>query len=258
MRKQFVDDMKRIGAPNLRWPGGCFADGYHWRDGIGPAAKRPAHLQLLGKPHASRHARHGNESVRRARVHAAVPPGWRGTLPRGQRRFGHAAGSFTTGSRTATRRRARRVWRRSARPTATQEPFGVKYWGVGNESLGLRRRYEAGRIRRRSIATSSHSFRRMSQPFLVATGPRGHSRDMDLGWTNGFFEAMQGGHRSRAARLLAALQLRIPQQPQSGSPTSTLADWYAVLLRRAAHRSGDRDALGRRWANTTRSIARSW
>ena len=35
IRKQFVDDMKRIGAPNLRWPGGCFADGYHWRDGIG-------------------------------------------------------------------------------------------------------------------------------------------------------------------------------------------------------------------------------
>ena len=34
IRKQFVDDMKRIGAPNLRWPGGCFADGYHWRDGI--------------------------------------------------------------------------------------------------------------------------------------------------------------------------------------------------------------------------------
>jgi alpha-N-arabinofuranosidase len=41
IRKQLVDDMKRIGAPNLRWPGGCFADGYHWRDGIGAAGKRP-------------------------------------------------------------------------------------------------------------------------------------------------------------------------------------------------------------------------
>src|SRR4029453_16333801 len=39
-RKQFGDDMKRIGAPNLRWPGGCFADGYHWRDGIGGARPR--------------------------------------------------------------------------------------------------------------------------------------------------------------------------------------------------------------------------
>src|SRR5690348_17002609 len=35
IRRQFLDDMKRIGAPNFRWPGGCFADGYHWRDGIG-------------------------------------------------------------------------------------------------------------------------------------------------------------------------------------------------------------------------------
>jgi alpha-L-arabinofuranosidase len=41
IRKQFVEDMKRIGAPNLRWPGGCFADGYHWRDGIGALSKRP-------------------------------------------------------------------------------------------------------------------------------------------------------------------------------------------------------------------------
>src|SRR5882757_4468524 len=41
IRKQFVDDMKRIGAPNFRWPGGCFADAYHWRDGIGATAKRP-------------------------------------------------------------------------------------------------------------------------------------------------------------------------------------------------------------------------
>src|SRR6188768_4133727 len=41
IRKAFIDDMKAIAAPNLRWPGGCFADGYHWRDGIGPVEKRP-------------------------------------------------------------------------------------------------------------------------------------------------------------------------------------------------------------------------
>jgi alpha-N-arabinofuranosidase len=41
IRRQFIEDLKAIGAPNFRWPGGCFADGYHWRDGIGPAEKRP-------------------------------------------------------------------------------------------------------------------------------------------------------------------------------------------------------------------------
>jgi alpha-N-arabinofuranosidase len=40
-RKQAVEYLKELGVPVLCWPGGCFADDYHWRDGIGPAAKRP-------------------------------------------------------------------------------------------------------------------------------------------------------------------------------------------------------------------------
>jgi alpha-N-arabinofuranosidase len=35
IRKQFLDDMKRIGVPDFRWPGGCFADGYHGATGSG-------------------------------------------------------------------------------------------------------------------------------------------------------------------------------------------------------------------------------
>jgi alpha-N-arabinofuranosidase len=41
IRLDVVDALKKIKIPNLRWPGGCFADEYHWRDGIGPAAQRP-------------------------------------------------------------------------------------------------------------------------------------------------------------------------------------------------------------------------
>ena len=33
--------MKELSVPVLRWPGGCFADEYHWRDGVGPRDKRP-------------------------------------------------------------------------------------------------------------------------------------------------------------------------------------------------------------------------
>src|SRR5512141_571836 len=36
IRKDVVAALKAIKVPNVRWPGGCFADGYHWRDGIGP------------------------------------------------------------------------------------------------------------------------------------------------------------------------------------------------------------------------------
>ncbi len=41
IRNDVVEALKAIKVPVVRWPGGCFADEYHWRDGIGPAANRP-------------------------------------------------------------------------------------------------------------------------------------------------------------------------------------------------------------------------
>ena len=40
IRNDVVNALKAIKVPNVRWPGGCFADEYHWRNGIGPADKR--------------------------------------------------------------------------------------------------------------------------------------------------------------------------------------------------------------------------
>lgn len=40
VRNDVIDALKKIKIPNLRWPGGCFADEYHWMDGIGPRDKR--------------------------------------------------------------------------------------------------------------------------------------------------------------------------------------------------------------------------
>ncbi len=41
VRNDVVDALKKLKIANLRWPGGCFADTYHWKDGIGPKDKRP-------------------------------------------------------------------------------------------------------------------------------------------------------------------------------------------------------------------------
>lgn len=41
IRKELIEEMRKIKAPVVRYPGGCFADSYDWRDGIGPAEKRP-------------------------------------------------------------------------------------------------------------------------------------------------------------------------------------------------------------------------
>ncbi|MBK8479382.1 MAG: alpha-N-arabinofuranosidase [Opitutaceae bacterium] len=41
-RNDVLAALKQLKVPQLRWPGGCFADEYHWRDGIGPREKRPS------------------------------------------------------------------------------------------------------------------------------------------------------------------------------------------------------------------------
>ncbi|WP_396592631.1 alpha-N-arabinofuranosidase [Brevundimonas sp. R86498] len=40
IRSDVVEALRAIKVPNVRWPGGCFADEYHWRDGVGPASER--------------------------------------------------------------------------------------------------------------------------------------------------------------------------------------------------------------------------
>ncbi len=42
VRNDIIAALKELGIPNLRWPGGCFADTYHWKDGIGPKNERPS------------------------------------------------------------------------------------------------------------------------------------------------------------------------------------------------------------------------
>ncbi len=44
IRNDVVAALRALKVPNVRWPGGCFADNYHWRNGIGPAGKRAARL----------------------------------------------------------------------------------------------------------------------------------------------------------------------------------------------------------------------
>ena len=36
VRTDIISALKEMKIPNLRWPGGCFADTYHWKDGVGP------------------------------------------------------------------------------------------------------------------------------------------------------------------------------------------------------------------------------
>src|SRR5687767_1298887 len=46
VRNDVVAALKKLKIPNLRWPGGCFADTYHWKDGIGPKKDRPSMVNV--------------------------------------------------------------------------------------------------------------------------------------------------------------------------------------------------------------------
>ncbi|PMZ85076.1 alpha-N-arabinofuranosidase, partial [Pseudomonas sp. FW306-2-11AD] len=43
-RRDVLEALRAIKVPVVRWPGGCFADEYHWRDGVGPRGKRPVKI----------------------------------------------------------------------------------------------------------------------------------------------------------------------------------------------------------------------
>lgn len=50
LRKDVVDGLKELAPPIIRWPGGCYADTYHWRSGIGKKkAKAPDQNQTVNK-----------------------------------------------------------------------------------------------------------------------------------------------------------------------------------------------------------------
>ena len=60
LRNDVVEALRRLEVPVMRWPGGCFADDYDWRDGIGDPAKRPVRLNRWwgGVPETNRVGTH--------------------------------------------------------------------------------------------------------------------------------------------------------------------------------------------------------
>ena len=100
--------------------------------------------------------------------------------------------SFSSGSNTATHRRARRRWPTSAPPTARRDPFRVRYWGVGNESWGC-----GGNFIPEDYCREYRKFTEWLPKYgvplyLIAAGPNGNDRD----WTRRFFAKWSDGQRA--------------------------------------------------------------
>jgi alpha-L-arabinofuranosidase len=138
-RKDVVDVLRKLQVPVLRWPGGCFADDYDWRDGIGAPARRPARLNKIWgnviEPNSV--GTHEFMDLVDQLGSEAYIAGNMGSMP--PRAMGQWLEYMTSGSKSALAEERRRNGR--------DKPWKVKYFGVGNESFGcggsMRSEYQA-------------------------------------------------------------------------------------------------------------------
>ncbi len=183
-RKQAVEYLRALGVPVLRWPGGCFADDYHWRDGIGPREKRPRRVNIHWGNYTEDNSFGTHEFVALCRAIGAEPyfAGNVGSGTPQELRDWVEYCNYPSGS-VASDERAR---------NGSPEPFRIRYWGVGNENWGcggqMTPEEYAGHYRR--FATFIRDFGGV-RPYLIACGPNGNNAD----WTRGFMETMRRGRR---------------------------------------------------------------
>lgn len=134
-RPDVVEALKALPVPLLRWPGGCYADHYHWRDGIGPVSDRPVRLGLsCGLQTRDDNSLGTHEFMRLCHMIGAEP---------------YLAGNMGSGSvqemcdwveycNAAVETTLATERTRNGSP----KPFGVRLWGVGNENWGCGGNYE--------------------------------------------------------------------------------------------------------------------
>jgi len=196
IRSALLDRLKEIGTPIIRWPGGCFADSYDWKDGIGPAANRPKRTNFWEvDPDAARMHHKGpqvfepnsfgtNEFIQFCRLTGAEPYLAANLRSLSASEFDHWVEycNSPAGSTTLAEMRG---------AAGFPDPFRVRYWGVGNESWGC-----GGNFAPEEYASEFRRFTTWVPSFdldlqFIGAGPNGN----DIDWTHRFFEQLYIGHR---------------------------------------------------------------
>lgn len=221
-RNDLVAALKQIRVPNLRWPGGCFADDYHWREGIGPREKRPRRINAHWGGVVDDNAVGTHEFLDLCEQ-LGCEPYLAGNVGSGSPRelrewveYCNAAAGTLADERAANGRR---------------DPWKVRLWGVGNETWGcggnMTAEYYAGEYRR--FATYTRDFPN-AKIYRVASG----ARNDDYHWTEVLMrEAFKG---PIGGPMLQGLSLHyytvpgeIPWPPSSPSTAYDLKGWKDVM-----------------------------
>ena len=174
-RKDVMEATRGLGVTILRWPGGNFASGYHWTDGIGPRNQRPARPDYAwGSVETNRF---GTDEFLRYCERLRVDPYICINAGTGSIEDARQWVEYCNETRPT-------YWADQRRKNGREKPWGVKYWGLGNEidgpwQIGHKNAEDYARF-----ALEAAKAMRWADPSikLVASGSSNFGRDAD--WIN--------------------------------------------------------------------------
>ncbi len=189
IRNDVVQALRATNIPNLRWPGGCFADEYHWQDGIGPRDKRPSMVNThWGGVTENNHF--GTHEFMDLCEQLNCEPYICGNVGSGTVHEMQQWVEYITfdGQSPMTDLR---------RQNGREQPWRLKYWGVGNENWGcggnMSAEYYINEYRRYATYLRDFGENRL---YKIAGGPH----DGDTHWT----EVLMSQLKNQGNRWLAA------------------------------------------------------
>jgi len=184
IRRALVEHVKQLGPVVVRWPGGCFADKYHWRDGVGPRPNRPRRFgRWREETESNQFGTH--EFIRFCRL-CGVEPYFAANVGTGSpEEFQQWVEYCNAPAGSTSLADDRGV-------NGQREPFGVRYWGVGNESWGCGGNFIPEDYCREYRRFTEWLPRYGVPLYLIAAGPNGNDRD----WTRRFFAKWLDGQRA--------------------------------------------------------------
>ncbi len=172
IRNDVVAALKQIKIPVLRWPGGCFADEYHWRDGIGPRQNRPSMINThWGGVVENNHF--GTHEFLDFCAQLGCQPYICGNLGSGEVKEMSEWVEYVNFDGLSPMSGLRKA-------NGREQPWGVKYFGVGNENWGcggnMTPEFYADQYKRYATYVRSYGTNRI---FKIACGPNSG----DFNWT---------------------------------------------------------------------------
>lgn len=219
IRTDVAEALRQIKIPVLRWPGGCFADEYHWRDGIGPTAMRKRMVNTHWG-YVTEDNSFGTHEFMRLCRRLGCEPYINGNLGSGTVREMSEWVEYLNSDGESTVVRERHI-------NGQEKPFGVRYFGVGNENWGcggnMRPEYYADEYRRYQTYCRDYGENKL---YRIACGPA----DADYNWME---VLMKNDARFMDAVTLHYYTITGPDWQHKGSATQFTKEEYYQTLRKA-------------------------